>query len=461
MSEIETGYQKLVTNQREFFRTGKTKQVDFRIQALKKLQSEIKNREAEIMEALKKDLNKSSFESYMTEIGMVLDEIRHCIAHVKKWSKPKSVKTPLAQFPSKSFTISEPYGVVLIMSPWNYPFQLCIEPLIGAITAGNCAVLKPSAYAAETSKVINTLIRACFPKEYVTVIEGGRKENQGLLATRFDYIFFTGGVEVGKIVMEAAAQFLTPVSLELGGKSPCIIEKSADINLAAKRVAFGKYLNAGQTCVAPDYVFVQKEVEEEFFKKLGLWVHKFFGEEPLKNENLPKIINEHHYHRLLSLLEGEDIVIGGKGQDNIRKIEPTVLKSVSTDSNIMQEEIFGPILPVLSYKTIEEVIEYVTAHEKPLACYLFTTNVQIEKKVLKHVSFGGGCVNDTIIHLATPYMGFGGVGASGMGSYHGFESFRTFSHTKSIVKKANWLDLPMRYHPYTEKNLKMIRKFLK
>ncbi len=461
MSEMELEYQKLVKGQRNFFRTGKTKQVDFRIQALRKLQSEIKKREVEIMEALKTDLNKSRFESYMTEIGMVLDEIRHCIANVKKWAKPKSVRTPLAQFPSKSFIIPEPYGVALIMSPWNYPFQLCIEPLIGAIAAGNCAVLKPSAYAAETSKVISRLISTCFPKEYITVIEGGRKENQGLLATEFDYIFFTGGVEVGKLVMEAAAKFLTPVSLELGGKSPCIIEKSADINLAAKRIAFGKYLNAGQTCVAPDYVFVQKDVEEEFLKKLGVWINRFFGDEPLKNENLPKIINEHHYHRLCSLLEGEEIVIGGKGQDITRKIEPTVLKNVSTDSNIMKEEIFGPILPVLSFQKIEEVLEYVTAHPKPLACYLFTTNGLVEKKVLKQISFGGGCINDTIIHLATPYMGFGGVGASGMGSYHGIESFRTFSHNKSIVKKANWLDLPMRYHPYTEKNLKMIRKFLK
>ncbi len=461
MSEMEVGYQKLVNRQRDFFRTGKTKQVDFRILALKKLQSEIQKREDQIMEALKKDLNKSSFEAYMTEIGMVLDEIRYCIAHVKKWARPKKARTPLAQFPSKSFTIPEPYGVVLIMSPWNYPFQLCIEPLIGAIAAGNCAVLKPSAYAAETSKVINSLIKACFPKGYVTVIEGGRKENQGLLATEFDYIFFTGGVEVGKLVMEAAAKFLTPVSLELGGKSPCIIEKSADINLAAKRIAFGKYLNAGQTCVAPDYVLVQKEVKEEFLNKLRMWIYNFFGEEPLKNENLPKIINEHHYYRLLSLLKGEDIFIGGKGQDNSRKIEPTVLTDVSKDSNIMKEEIFGPILPVLTYNTIEEVIEYVTAHSKPLACYLFTTNVQVEKKVLNYISFGGGCVNDTIIHLATPYMGFGGVGASGMGSYHGIESFRTFSHSKSIVRKANWLDLPMRYHPYTENNLKMVRKFLK
>ena len=461
MSEMGMEYQKLVSHQREFFRSGKTLPVEFRIRALKKLQSEIKAREAEIMEALKKDLNKSKFESYMTEIGMVLDEIRHCIAHVKQWSKPKSVRTPLAQFPSKSFTISEPYGVVLVMAPWNYPFQLCIEPLIGALAAGNCAVLKPSAYASETSAAINRLITACFPKEYVAVIEGGRKENQGLLATEFDYIFFTGGVEVGKLVMEAAAKFLTPVSLELGGKSPCIIEKSADISLAAKRVAFGKYLNAGQTCVAPDYVLVQKEVEEEFLEKLVFWIHKFFGEDPLKNENLPKIINEHHFHRLLSLLEGETIVTGGTSEEQTRKIAPTVLKQVSKEANIMKEEIFGPILPVLTYDSISEVVAYVTAHPKPLACYLFTTNKQVEQMILKQISFGGGCINDTIIHLATPHMGFGGVGASGMGSYHGVESFQTFSHKKSIVKKANWLDLPMRYHPYTEKNLKMVRKFLK
>ncbi len=454
-------YHELIEKQRIFFESGKTKQVDYRILQLRKLRTGIQRMEKEINEALKKDLNKSEFESYMTEIGMVLHEIRFTIKNTREWAKRKLRKTPLAQFPAISFTVSEPYGVVLIMAPWNYPFQLMLAPLIGAISAGNCAVLKPSAYASETSRVIAKLIASCFPPEYVTVVQGGREQNQGLLQEKFDYIFFTGGTEVGRIVMQAAAKNLTPVSLELGGKSPCIIDKTANLSLAAKRIAFGKFLNAGQTCVAPDYVMVQEDVKDEFILKLQKWLNHFFGDTPLENDDLPKIINQHHYERLMKLMEGENIVIGGKGDDSRNLIEPTILDGITKDSVIMKEEIFGPILPIMTYHHISDVIEYVTKHPKPLACYLFTTDSTVSHTVVKNISFGGGCINDTIIHLATPYMGFGGVGESGMGSYHGIESFHTFSHRKSIVKKANWLDLSMRYHPYNQKNLTLIRKFLK
>lgn len=450
----------MVNNQRAFFNTGKTKNVYYRIHALKKLQMEIKKNEQDILAALKKDLNKSDLEGYMTEIGMVLDELKHCIKHAQSWAKPKNVITPIAQFPSRSFVVSEPYGVVLIMSPWNYPFQLCIEPLIGAIVAGNCAIIKPSAYAKHTSEIIAKLINHCFSEDYVTVVQGGRQENGDLLKERFDYIFFTGGVEVGKLVMEAAAKHITPISLELGGKSPCIVDSSADIKLAAKRVAFGKFLNAGQTCVAPDYLFIHKSVKDKFVFYVKQYVREFFGEDPIKNENLPKIINLKHYNRLMRLMEDECILMGGNGDEITNKIAPTLLDKITPESKIMQEEIFGPILPIMVFEKIDEVIDYIVGHEKPLACYLFSTKDAIINRFLKEVSFGGGCINDTIIHLATSNMGFGGVGMSGMGSYHGYESFRTFSHRKSIVKKSNWLDLPMRYHPYTDEKFKIIRKFL-
>lgn len=451
----------IVNHQREFFRTGKTKNVYYRIHALKRLRCEIKKREAEILGALKKDLNKSDFEGYMTEVGMVLDELKFCISHVEQWAKTKSVLTPLAQFPAKSMVIKEPYGVALVMAPWNYPFQLCLTPVIGAIAAGNCVIIKPSGYAPATSEAVAELIKACFPENYVTVVQGGREENQSLLKERFDYIFFTGGVTVGKLVMESASRNLTPVSLELGGKSPCIVDQTANIPLAAKRVAFGKYLNAGQTCVAPDYVYVHRNVKEQFVQEIKKQVTEFFGEHPLTNKNLPKIINGRHLERLVGLMEDEEIVMGGEVNKEEEKIAPTMLTSITPESKIMQEEIFGPILPILEYDDLKEVIDYVTSNEKPLACYIFTTDNKTKQRLLRELSFGGGCINDTIIHLATSRMGFGGVGASGMGSYHGKKSFDTFTHEKSIVSKANWLDLPMRYHPYTDKKFAVIRRFLR
>ncbi len=452
---------KLIQSQRVFFNSDVTKDVRFRTDALERLYDAIVMNEEDILKALKEDLNKSSFEGYMSEIGMVRDEIRHFIKHMKRWSKPKRVPTPLAQFPSKSYIMAEPYGVVLIMAPWNYPFQLCIEPLIGAIGAGNCAVIKPSAYAPATSKIIAQIIEKIYPSDYIAVVEGGRKENSELLENRFDYIFFTGSTNVGKTVMEAASKHLTPISLELGGKSPAIIDKSANIPLFAKRIAFGKYLNAGQTCVAPDYVLVHESIKNEFVEALKISIKDFFGNNPLLNDNLPKIINEKHFLRLLDLMKNENIVIGGRNDKTRLLIEPTVMTDITYDSAIMQEEIFGPILPILAYNDINDVISDLKTREKPLALYIFSTNSYIQKKITNSLSYGGGCINDTIVHLATSKMGFGGVGYSGMGSYHGKFSFDTFTHYKGILNKSNWLDLPMRYHPYDEKNFKMIKMFLK
>ncbi|HQM96959.1 MAG TPA: aldehyde dehydrogenase [Clostridia bacterium] len=452
---------KLIQSQRVFFNSDVTKDVRFRKDALNRLYEAIVINEENILKALKEDLNKSSFEGYMSEIGIVRDEIRHFIKHLSKWSKPKRVTTPLAQFPSKSYIMSEPYGVVLIMAPWNYPFQLCIEPLIGAIGAGNCAVIKPSAYAPATSKIIAQIIEKIFPSDYVAVVQGGRKENSELLENRFDYIFFTGSTNVGKTVMEAASKHLTPISLELGGKSPAIVDKSADIPLFAKRIAFGKYLNAGQTCVAPDYVLVHESIKNEFVEALKISIKDFFGDNPMLNDNLPKIINEKHFLRLLDLMKDEKIVIGGRNDKTRLFIEPTVVTDITYDSAIMQEEIFGPILPILTYTDINDVISDLKTREKPLALYVFSTNSYIQRKITENLSYGGGCINDTIVHLATSKMGFGGVGYSGMGAYHGKFSFDTFTHYKGILNKAIWLDLPMRYHPYNEKNYKMIKMFLK
>ncbi|MFA5340642.1 MAG: aldehyde dehydrogenase [Clostridia bacterium] len=452
---------KLIQSQHVFFNSDVTKDPSFRIDALKRLYDAIVIKEEKILEALKKDLNKSSFEGYMSEIGMVRDELRHFIKNLKKWSRPKKVASPLAQFPSKSYIIAEPYGVVLIMAPWNYPFQLCIEPLIGAIGAGNCAVIKPSAYAPATSMIIANIIEEIFPSDYIAVVQGGRKENSELLENRFDYIFFTGSTSVGKTVMEAASKHLTPISLELGGKSPAIVDQSSDIPLFAKRIAFGKYLNAGQTCVAPDYVLVHESLKDSLVESLRTSIKDFFGDNPLLNTNLPKIINEKHFERLINLIKEEKKVIGGRSDRTNLLIEPTILTDVSYDSAIMQEEIFGPILPILTFTDINNVISDLKNREKPLALYIFSTNKYIQKKITESLSYGGGCINDTIVHLATSKMGFGGVGYSGMGSYHGKFSFDTFTHYKGILNKSNWLDLPMRYHPYNEKNFKMIKMFLK
>ena len=453
--------EKLVEQQRKLFYTGKTRDYRFRLTALNRLEQAIRANQAEIEAALKKDLGKSAQEAYMTEIGLSLSEIAYAKKHLKQWMGRKNVPTPLAQFHSKSFVMPEPYGVTLIMSPWNYPFMLCIEPLAGAIAAGNCCVIKPSAYAPTVSAVLKKVVRLAFPPEYVAVVEGGRAENEALLEQRFDYIFFTGSVLVGRLVMEKAARFLTPVTLELGGKSPCIVDETADLNLAAKRLAFGKFLNCGQTCVAPDYLLVQDTVREEFVRLLVKWIRRMYGKDPVKNVSYPKMINEKHYARVMGLLKGELAAAGGYGDPKTLKIAPTVLTDADWQSPVMQEEIFGPVLPVLEFHRLEDAIRMVERREKPLALYLFTTDKKAENKVLRRLSFGGGCVNDTVVHLTSPYMGFGGVGCSGMGSYHGKLSFDTFSHQKSVMKKYNWLDLPIRYQPYRAWKLRLLKLVLK
>lgn len=453
--------EEIVKKQRMYFAEGRTLAVGQRMEALKKLEQGILNCEQELYAALKKDLGKSRAESYMCEVGLTLSELRFAKKHVQKWSREKRVSTPLAQFHARSFIVQEPYGVVLVMSPWNYPVLLTLEPLIGALAAGNCCVLKPSAYSPATSAVMKKMIADVFPEEYVTVIEGGREENQNLLSQKFDYIFFTGGVQVGKMVMEKAAANLTPVTLELGGKSPCIIDKSANLKLTAKRLAFGKYLNCGQTCVAPDYVLVHEAVKEEFLKLLKSEIRAMYGEDPLKNPDYGKMINRKHFARVLGLMKEEKLILGGENDTASLRIAPAVMDQVTEDDAVMQEEIFGPLLPVLTVGSMEEAIAFVNRRPKPLALYLFTENRETEKNVLEYTSFGGGCINDTIIHLATSQMGFGGVGNSGMGSYHGKKSFETFSHEKSIVKKYTWMDLPMRYQPYTGWKEKLVRMFVK
>jgi aldehyde dehydrogenase (NAD+) len=452
-------FHSLVEKQRDYFQQDNTRSREFRISMLRKLQSAVKSNENLFNEAMKKDMNKNPSEVYMTETGIVLEELRFHIRHLSRWMQDKRVKTPMAQFPSKSFISPEPYGIALIMAPWNYPIQLCLEPLIGAISAGCTAVVKPSAYASATSNAIAQVLRSIYPEEYIAVVEGGREQNTALLEEKYDYIFFTGSPTVGRLVMESAAKNLTPVTLELGGKSPVIVDKTADVGLAAKRIAFGKVLNAGQTCVAPDYLFIHRDVKDEFIILYKLALAKFFPGDTVQDMNT--IINEKHFERITGLLDSGKIVEGGKTERERKFVEPTLLDEVKLDSPIMQEEIFGPILPMITYEDIGECIDYIVKHPKPLALYLFTKDSDIEKQVLNKCSFGGGCINDTIIHLATTHMGFGGVGNSGMGNYHGKKSFDTFTHYRSIVKKANWLDIPIRYRPYSKKRDKLMRFFLK
>lgn len=451
----------LISQQKQFFDTGETRDISFRRQALKCLAQNIRRMEPELHAALKQDLGKGAMESYMCETGLTLSEITYMCRHLKGFSKKRRVPTPLAQFPSRSYCLKEPYGCVLVMSPWNYPVLLTLEPMVDALAAGNTVILKPSAYAPATSQVLARLIRQTFPPEYVSVVEGGRAENQALLEQPFDYIFFTGGATVGRLVLERAAAHLTPVTLELGGKSPCIVDETADLKVAAKRIAFGKYLNCGQTCVAPDYLLIHASVLDDFLQKFQQAVRELYGADPLKNPNYGKIINEKHFQRLEGILAQEQIYLGGAKNRETMQIAPTVIFPTTSQGPAMAEEIFGPILPVLPYDTLEEVIDLVRSRPKPLALYIFSRNSSTIHHLQASLSYGGGCVNDTVIHLATSHMGFGGVGGSGMGSYHGKKGFDTFSHEKSILHKATWLDLPMRYQPYTACKEKLVRMFLK
>lgn len=460
MEKVKNQIQDIILKQKNFFATGETKKAIFRIENLKKLKNEILKNESNIKEALKKDLNKSDSEAYMTEIGMTLSELNYVIKHTKKWTKKRIVPTPIAHFPSISYTLAEPYGTVLILAPWNYPFMLMMEPLIGAISSGNTVILKPSEFAPHTANIIEKIIKNCFKEEYIAVIQGEKEISQELIDSEVDYIFYTGGTKVGKIVMESAAKNLTPVTLELGGKSPCIIDENYNIKLAAKRLVFGKLLNAGQTCIAPDYVLVNRIVKKELIKWIKYYLKQFLGEDILDNKDYPKIINRRHFDRLISLIKDQKILFGGKTNIQTLKIEPTIIDNPNRKSMIMNEEIFGPILPVIEYENVQEAIDYIHSYEKPLALYLFTNDRKLENKILNQISFGGGCINDTIIHIANPNMPFGGVGHSGIGSYHGKSSFNTFSHNRSITKKFR-LDLTLRYMPYIDWKDKAIRIFMR
>ncbi len=452
----------ILEQQKKFFQSGVTLSVDFRIQMLKKLKNALKLYEQEIASALNADLGKSDFESFMCETGQALSEIGYMIRNVRRFSKEKTVRTPMSQFAARSYLKPSPYGNVLIMSPWNYPILLTIDPIADAIAAGNTVIVKPSAYSPATSALLEKMLGEIFPPEYIAVVTGGRKENAALLDQKFDLIFFTGSQNVGKEVLRHAAEHLTPAVLELGGKSPCIVDDTAKIKLAAKRIVFGKFLNCGQTCVAPDYVLCQSSVKDELLREIILQIRAQFGENPLENPDYGKIVNEKHFDRVCSLIDAQKVAWGGKSDRARLKIEPTVLDNVTWEDAVMQEEIFGPIMPVLTFEKTEDIFSLLADKQKPLALYMFSENRENIRAVTERCSFGGGCINDTIIHLATSEMGFGGVGESGMGAYHGKAGFDAFSHTKSIVDKKTWVDMPVRYQPYkrgsSDKMLHMLLK---
>lgn len=452
--------QQLVQKQRSFFEGHGTLDVEFRKQQLQILQEAIRKNEQKIIDAMYADFRKPPFESFATEIGFTEIELKHTLKNLKKWAKPKRVKETILNFPAKSYIYPKPYGVTLIIAPWNYPFQLMLAPLIGAMAAGNCTVLKPSEITPNTSAVIAEIIRQNYSEEYIAVVEGGVETTQHLLDERFNYIFFTGSTKVGKIIMQAAAKTLTPVTLELGGKSPAIVTEDADLELAARRITWGKFINAGQTCVAPDYVLVQEQVKEEFIQLVTQTIHNFYGDDPSKSPDFARIVNRSHYNRLKSYLQDGNVRTGGETDENSFYIAPTVLDQVTWQHPVMQEEIFGPILPVLSFTSLNDAIETVNGGEKPLALYLFSSSKNKQDVVLRCAHFGGGCVNDTLSHLANPNLPFGGIGESGMGSYHGQTSFDLFSHQKSVLHRGTWLDLPLRYPPYADR-LKQLQKLFK
>lgn len=449
----------IVEEQRRFFRTGATLPVAGRREYLRRLSEIIRRMEPEIAAALQEDLGKSRAESYMTEIGLSLSELRYFRRNLPGLAARRRKPTPVAHMPARSYELPVPYGVVLIMSPWNYPFLLSIEPLIDALAAGNTAVVKVSADAPAAARVVEKLLSSVFPREYVAVIAGGREENQALLSQKFDYIFFTGGKAAGRFVMEQAAKTLTPVSLELGGKSPCIVDETADLKRAAVRIAFGKFINAGQTCVAPDYVLAQESICEPLIQLLSAAVKSQYGSDPLHNPHYPTIVNERHLYRLQALLDSEKLVFGGRVEG--LRMEPALMRGITLSDAAMQEEIFGPVLPVISYRTAEEAEAIIAAHPNPLALYLFSRNGEMKRRFLEKVPFGGGCLNDTLVHLASPHLRFGGIGESGMGSYHGRQGFETFSHIKSIVETPVGIGLPLRYPPYTRRKEQLVRLFLR
>jgi aldehyde dehydrogenase (NAD+) len=438
----------IVQKQRDYFNSGATKSVKFRKEQLTLLKNLVSTHEADFIEALKKDLRKHEFEAYATEIGFVLIELKKAISNVEKWAKPRTVPTPLFHFNGSSFVQPEPYGVTLLISPWNYPFQLLFAPLVGAMAAGNTAVLKPSEFAPATSAMIAKVISENFAPEYIACIEGGIPESKALLEEKFDYIFFTGGTNVGRIVYQAAAKHLTPVTLELGGKSPCIVDRDTNIFLTAKRIVWGKFVNAGQTCIAPDYVLVDKSVKDQLVAKIIEYVKKSYGDDAQRSEHYPRIINQQHLKRVAAYIEDGDILFGGKVDESDNYIEPTLLENVSEDAKVMTDEIFGPILPIIEYDNLNEAIAFINKRPKPLALYIFSKDDKKVQKVLSETSAGGVTVNDTLLHIANPHLPFGGVGESGIGAYHGQLSFDVFSHMKSVLRRTFLVDDPVRYAPY-------------
>ncbi|MCM3128387.1 aldehyde dehydrogenase [Paenibacillus provencensis] len=454
------GINEIVQRQKDYYSSGATRRLEFRLEQLRLLREGIVRRKSEILEAVRIDLNKSEQEAIMTEYGILLEEIDFIKKRLKGWMKRKRVKTSLkTHIGSKGYIVAEPYGTTLIIAPWNYPFQLALSPLLGAIAAGNTAVIKPSELTPHVSAVLNSLIGELYDPAYITVVEGAVETSQELLRQPFDKIFFTGSVAVGKVVMKAAAEQLTPLTLELGGKSPCIIHQDAHVKLAAKRVAFGKVTNAGQTCIAPDYLLVHESVRDAFVEEYAKAIKSFYGKDPVEHTDYGRIVSPKHFERLKGFLQTGSIVLGGEVNEESLKIAPTILEGISWEDPVMQEEIFGPILPMMTYQHLDEVVHRVNARPKPLALYLFTENKMVQERIIEQISFGGGCINDTLMHVATPHLPFGGVGESGMGSYHGESSFAAFSHMKSVLKQTNKFDIKMKYP--SKNNLKIIRKVMK
>ncbi|MBE6852823.1 MAG: aldehyde dehydrogenase [Ruminococcus sp.] len=456
-----TEINRIAAKQRQYFQTGETFSVSFRLDMLRKLRGSIKKHEAEILTALDKDMGKSRYEAYMCEIGMVLSEISFLLKNTSKLAAPQRVRTPLAQFISRSFIQAVPYGNTLIISPWNYPFLLALGPLADAIAAGNTAIVKPGECAPETAAIIEKILSECYPKKYIAVVQGGKEENLYLLRKKFDFVFFTGSQAVGKIVLKNAAEYLTPVVLELGGKSPVIVDETAKLPLAARRIVFGKLINCGQTCVAPDYILCDKKIKNALIRYLIIEIKRQLGEKPFDNKNYGRIVNKKHFDRLCGMIDASRVVFGGKKKEETLQIEPVIMDNVTWEDAVMSEEIFGPILPVMTFESIGEVYSVLKNRPRPLALYMFSENRKNIDFIMQRTRFGGGCINDTVIHVATENMGFGGVGESGMGASHGKAGFDAFSHYKSIVDKKTILDLPMRYQPYNEFYYKLIRMFLR
>jgi aldehyde dehydrogenase (NAD+) len=456
---IDSGIESLVKNQRQFFESGATRDIKTRIEQLKLLKKAILQNEQAIYDALKADFNKPVFETYTSEIGVVLEEIGIMLSNIKKWSAPQQVGTGIANFPARSYIYAEPFGVSLVIGAWNYPFQLTIAPVVGAIAAGNTVIMKPSRVAAHTYEVIANMVKEFFDPRYIACADI-QTDNAEMLAQRYDYIFFTGGVQVGKVIARAAAEFLTPTTLELGGKSPCIVDETADIATSAKRIVWGKFINAGQTCVAPDYLLVHEKVKDKLFDAMKAAVKEFYGENPMTSSDYASIINDRHFERLSSMIKGGKVVFGGKTDAAKKYIAPTLITDIDLDHPLMDDEIFGPILPAFSFSHFNDALRIVKKFEKPLAFYIFSNHYETQQRCIEEVQFGGGCINDTVSHFINHDLPFGGIGNSGMGGYHGKFSFDTFTHYKGVMNKVNWPDVPLRYPPYIGK-LGIIKQIIK